>query len=115
MGSAINHVGFVRQSYGTPVSTGTGRTFETHTSPDVSLSEDYEEGGDALRVDIGHGYLVGVQVLPAFDGDVYVDWNGDVEDPRLKAYRFNDGNLEEVEAGSDVSLVKRTVFAYIAA
>lgn len=79
----------------------------------IAGSRKYEVGGD--QVIVPGGVLVSLMAAPGYDGETYVGWNGDGDDPRIQVFvQGDDGRFREAEAGSDQSAVRRRFVAYIA-
>lgn len=111
MGVAVNVEEFVKLEAGQALAAA-GR-FVKPWSGVVSGSSKYQPGGDALVVP--DGVLVALIVIPEFDGDALVAWNGDSVDPRVRVFvRGEDGVLREATEGSDQSAVLRRCLAFIA-
>lgn len=110
MSIATATTGWVQATDPRPVSRGTDRTVLVG---DVTLSNDYDAGGDTITFPGGYGTLRALYCSPQVMDGLVLSWNGDDENPAIMVYEVDGGNsvLAEVADATDNSGISVTVVA----
>jgi hypothetical protein len=99
MSAATNTTGWLQATEAPAVSRGKNRIVITG---DVTLSDDYEEGGDGLSFPSQYGVLRALYCSPQVAGGYILSWNGDPDDPAIMVHEVVS---EEVPDGEGTAVV----------
>ena len=95
MSLAVSTTGWLQATEAPAVSRGKNRQVITG---DITLSDDYEEGGDALVFPGEYGVLRALYCSPQVVDGYVLSWNGDAEDPTIVVYEvtsaYDEGDPE---------------------
>ena len=110
MSAATNTTGWLQATEAPAVSRGKNRVVITG---DVTLSDDYDAGGDTIIFPGEYGVLRALYCSPQVVDGLVLSWNGDDEDPAIQVYEVDGDNsvLAEVADETDNSGISVTVVA----
>jgi hypothetical protein len=99
MSLAESTTGWLQATEAPAVSRGKNRQVITG---DITLSDDYEAGGDTLVFPGDYGVLRALYCSPQVAGGYVLSWNGDPDDPGIMVYEVTS---EEVPDGEGTAVV----------